>query len=88
MKIFKIKGLGKWFGHFWFLNHSLKWFLVVPPKDAFTLKHQRKVWEKLYYQICPMNHTLHISDEWNILLLDLSYNSKFKTSKGTNPINT
>jgi hypothetical protein len=30
------KGLGKWFGCFWFLNHFLRWFLVVPPKDGFA----------------------------------------------------
>jgi hypothetical protein len=34
----KIKGkdLRKWFGHFWFFNHSLSWFLVVPPKGGFV----------------------------------------------------
>ncbi len=36
MKTFKIKGLGKWFGCFWFFFHSLKWFLVVSLKDNFT----------------------------------------------------
>jgi hypothetical protein len=35
-----------------------------------------------------MNHTMHINDEWKILLLDLNYNSKFETSKIVNPINT
>ncbi len=25
----------KWFGHFWFLNHSSKWFLMLPQKDGF-----------------------------------------------------
>jgi len=30
------KGLEKLFGCFWFLNHSLRWFLVVPPKYGFT----------------------------------------------------
>ncbi len=24
VKTFKVKGLGKWFGCFWFFNHSLK----------------------------------------------------------------
>ncbi len=24
------------FGYFWFLHHSLRWFLVVPSKDGFT----------------------------------------------------
>jgi hypothetical protein len=32
------KGLEKWFDYFWFLNHSLRWLLVVPPKDGFAQK--------------------------------------------------
>ncbi len=36
VKTFFKKGLGKCFGHFWFLNHSLRWFIVVPPKDGFA----------------------------------------------------
>jgi hypothetical protein len=35
-KHLKEKALGKWFGHFWFLNHSLRWFLMVSPKDEFA----------------------------------------------------
>jgi len=37
VKRFKGKGPWKWFGHFWFFNHSLRWFLMVSPKDGFTL---------------------------------------------------
>jgi hypothetical protein len=37
VKTFNKKGLEKWIGYFWFLNHSLKWFLVVPPKNWFAL---------------------------------------------------
>jgi hypothetical protein len=33
----EVKGPNERFGYFWFLNHSLRWFLVVPPKDAFAL---------------------------------------------------
>ncbi len=33
---FFLNSLGKWFGCFWFLNHSLRWFLVVPSKDGFA----------------------------------------------------
>ncbi len=36
VKTFKVKGLRKWFNYFLFLNHSLWWFLVVPPKDGFV----------------------------------------------------
>jgi hypothetical protein len=32
MKTFKVKGPWKWFAHFWFFNHSLRWFLVVHPR--------------------------------------------------------
>jgi hypothetical protein len=42
VKTFKVKGLGKWFGHFWFFNHSLKWFLMVPLKDWFAQKHNQQ----------------------------------------------
>jgi hypothetical protein len=35
MKTFKVEGLGKLFVHFWFLNHSLRWFLVVHPRMFF-----------------------------------------------------
>jgi hypothetical protein len=38
MKTFNEKALEKWFGCFWFFNHSLRWFLVVPPKDGFAIK--------------------------------------------------
>jgi hypothetical protein len=34
-KFFK-KGPTKWFGHFLFFNHSLRWFLMVSPKDGFA----------------------------------------------------
>jgi hypothetical protein len=37
MKTFKERGLEKPFGQFWFLNHYLVWFLVLPPKDGFAL---------------------------------------------------
>ncbi len=33
---FNEKSSKKWFGYFWFLNHSLRWFLKVPPKDWFA----------------------------------------------------
>jgi len=36
VKTFKEKGPGKWFGHFWFFNYFLKWFLIVSPKDGFV----------------------------------------------------
>ncbi len=36
MKIYFKKGPRVLFGHFWFLHHSLKWFLVVPPMDTFA----------------------------------------------------
>jgi hypothetical protein len=36
MKTVNEKGLEKLFDCFWFLDHSLMWFLVVPPKDGFT----------------------------------------------------
>jgi hypothetical protein len=36
VKTFKLKGSRKWFGCFWFFFHSLRWFLLVPPKDIFT----------------------------------------------------
>jgi len=36
-KTFKVKGPRKRFGYFWFLCHSLRWFLVASPKDTFTL---------------------------------------------------
>jgi hypothetical protein len=39
MKKISKKGLEKWFGYFWLFNHSLKWFLMVPPKDGFALYH-------------------------------------------------
>ncbi len=42
VKTFKVKGLGKWFGCFWFFNHSLKWFLVAPPKDWFAQYHNQQ----------------------------------------------
>jgi hypothetical protein len=35
-----------------------------------------------------MNHTMYINDKWNILLLDLNYNSRSKTLEGIDPINT
>jgi hypothetical protein len=35
VKTFKGKGEGKWFGQLWFHNHSLRWLLMVPPKDGF-----------------------------------------------------
>jgi hypothetical protein len=41
VKTFKRKGPRKWFGHFRFFNHSLKWFLMVTPKDKFTHKLQK-----------------------------------------------
>jgi len=37
MKKINKKGLKIWIGCFWLLNHSLRWFLVVPPKDGFAL---------------------------------------------------
>jgi hypothetical protein len=37
VKTFKVKSLGKWFGYFLLFNWSLRWFLVVPPKDVFSL---------------------------------------------------
>jgi len=37
VKTFKVKGPRKWFSYF-VPFHSLKWFLVVPPKDIFTFK--------------------------------------------------
>jgi hypothetical protein len=37
VKTFNEKGLEKGIGCFWFLNHSLKWFLFVPSKDGFAL---------------------------------------------------
>ncbi len=36
MKAFKVKGLGKWFVRFSFLNHSLRWFLVIHPRMKTT----------------------------------------------------
>ncbi len=36
MKTFNEKGPEKWFGYFWFLNHSLKWLLMVQPEDGFA----------------------------------------------------
>jgi hypothetical protein len=36
MKIFKRKGLKILFNQFSFFNHSLKLFLMVPPKDGFS----------------------------------------------------
>jgi hypothetical protein len=36
VKTFNAKGVEKLFTYFWFLNHSLRWFLVVPPKDRFA----------------------------------------------------
>lgn len=36
MKKIKRKGTKTLFEHFWFLNHSLRWFLVVPPNDIFA----------------------------------------------------
>jgi len=35
-----------------------------------------------------MIHTMYINDKWNILLLDLNYNSRFKVLESINPINT
>jgi len=34
-----------------------------------------------------MNHTMHIGDKWNILMLDLTYHYLFEALKGVNPIN-
>jgi hypothetical protein len=42
-KTFNEMGAEKWFGCFWFLNHSLRWFLVVLPKDEFAL-HMEWTW--------------------------------------------
>jgi hypothetical protein len=36
MKNINKKCLKKWIGCFWFFNHSLRWFLGVPPKDGFA----------------------------------------------------
>ncbi len=36
MKKINERGAKKLFGCFLFLNRSLRWFLVVPPKDGFT----------------------------------------------------
>jgi hypothetical protein len=36
VKAFKGKGPRKLFVHFWFLNHYLKRFLMLPPKDGFA----------------------------------------------------
>jgi hypothetical protein len=37
VKTFNKKSLEKWIDCFLFFNHSLKWFVVVPPKDGFAL---------------------------------------------------
>ncbi len=44
MKTFNEKGPQKWFDCFWFLNHYLRWFLVLPPKDEFA--HRLNVLKK------------------------------------------
>ncbi len=36
MKTFNKKGIKKLFACFLFLNHSLRWFLVVPLNDGFA----------------------------------------------------
>ncbi len=36
VKTFKEKSPRILFGHFWFFKNSLKWFLVVLPKDTFN----------------------------------------------------
>jgi len=36
VKTFNEKGPKKWFSCLWFPNQSLKWFLMVPPKDGFA----------------------------------------------------
>jgi hypothetical protein len=54
VKIFNKKGPKKWFGYFWFLNHSLKWFLMVPPKDGFA-QHDG-VWPMAQWHSCSILH--------------------------------
>ncbi len=36
MKTFNKYGQKKQFDYFRFLNHSVRWFLMVPPKDGFV----------------------------------------------------
>jgi hypothetical protein len=53
------KGLEKWFGCFWFFNHSLRWFLVVPPKDGFT--HHDDVWPMAQWHSYSILHHIMMS---------------------------
>jgi hypothetical protein len=46
-KTFKKKGPKKWFGCFWFYKHSLKWFLVIPPKGWV------RPWKRLMFRMWP-----------------------------------
>ncbi len=46
------------------------------------------MWKGLYHQISLMNHTMYTNDKWNILLLDLNYNSIFEALEGINTIST
>jgi hypothetical protein len=59
VKIFNKKGPKKWFGCFWFFNHSFRWFLVVPPKDGFAHKN-----------IIILSHTSIVSF-FNIILVQI-----------------
>jgi hypothetical protein len=58
VKIFKIRRLGILFNHAWFLNHSMRWFLVVSPKSIFghlnIVNHGH--FEKRPLQIQIVNH--------------------------------
>jgi len=58
VKTFKVKDPRKWFYCFWFFNHSLRWFLIVPPKDSFIQLQWLLYWCKQFFlsnlsdQIC------------------------------------
>jgi len=54
VKTFKVKDPRKWFYCFWFFNHSLKWFLIVSPKDAFIQLQWFLHWCKQFF-LCNLS---------------------------------
>ncbi len=83
----------KYFGSFSFHDiyqlSSVSWSYgetnIQTLQKTFNVKHQKKVWKGLYHQISLMSHSMHTSDKWSILSLDLNCNSRFQALDGMDP---
>jgi hypothetical protein len=73
---------------------NFKCFLGLWLKQPYKHCKRFLIWETkvglkgLYHKNCLMNHTIHTTNKWNILMLNLNYHFWFEALEGTNPINT